>query len=604
MLTDAHAASTALTKVLTGIRGFDEITRGGLPGGRTTLVLGGPGSGKTVFALQALVNGVRACSEPAIFVAFEERASRIQSNAGSFGWDMAALPSDQLYSFDAQLSPETVSAGEFDLVGTLAILEAKALEMGARRIVFDGIDMLLDLLDDDAAERREMYRINDWLVRTGLTGIITQKVSGTDADRRYGFLQFTADCVVLLSHQVVDGSAFRNLRVTKYRGSGFAGDEFPITLTAAGLQLTNRGPTELSYEVSNERVSTGLPRLDHMLHGGYHRGSNVLISGAPGTAKSTLAGLFAEQACVRGERTMYVSFDEGAKQIVRNLRSVGIQLQPHVDSGLLKMFSTRTRGPNIEDQFGDLRTIVKEHDPRCLVVDPLSALSSKMSHAASADAAQQFLDFLKVRGITVVNTSLLDGQNADEVTATGISTIADTWIHMSYVVQDGERNRALTIVKSRGTGHSNQVREMVLTDDGVTLTDVFVAEGKVLMGVARWQWEKDSAAAKQTADDARERRRLHLQLAQGEATARLEVIRSEMAARNAEITLLARNEGSASELEATDTAILRGLRFADDDLTDEVTDDNAAAPSGPTPTRPADAAAKPTVASARIRRSN
>ncbi len=570
----AQPALPALAKVLTGIRGFDEITRGGLPAGRTTLVLGGPGCGKTVFSLQTLANGVRDANETAIFVAFEESAERILSNAASFGWNLGALTPDQLFFFDARLSPETVTVGEFDLVGMLAILEAKVREIGAQRIVFDGIDVLLALLDNAAAERREMYRIRDWLNHMGLTGIVTQKVSGNESDRRFGFLQFTADCVVLLMHQVLDGSAFRNLRVMKYRGSGFAADEFPITLTSAGLQLTNRGPTELAYDVSDERVSTGVARLDHMLRGGYYRGSNVLISGAPGTAKSTLAGLFAEQSCARGERTMYVSFDEGAKQIVRNLRSVAVHLAPYVESGLLRMFSTRTRGPNIEDQFSDLRAIVREHNPSCLVVDPLSALSTKLSHVASADAAQQFLDFLKGRGITVVNTSLLDGVNTDEVTATGISTIADTWIHMSYVVQDGERNRALTIVKSRGTGHSNQVRELILADDGVTLTDVFVAQGKVLMGVARWQWEKDSAAAKQGADEALERRRLQLRLAQAEATARLEVIRSEMAARSAEIALLARSKGSASDLDATDIATLHGLRFGDDDDVAETAPDS------------------------------
>ena len=234
-----------------------------------------------------------------------------------------------------------------------------------------------------------------------------------------------------------------------------------------------------------------------MLRGGYHRGSNVLISGAPGTAKSTLSGLFAAAACERGERTLYVSFDEGADQIVRNLRSVGIDLAPHLTSGLLGMYSTRTRGPNIEDQFAALRAKVRAHNPRCLVIDPLSALSTKLAHLASADAAQQFLDFLKGEGITVVNTSLMDGLSTDEATATGISTIADTWIHLSYVVQDGERNRALTIVKSRGTGHSNQVRELTLSDEGVTLTDVFMAQGKVLMGVARWEWEQEERAAQE-----------------------------------------------------------------------------------------------------------
>src|SRR6185295_13722351 len=243
-----------------------------------------------------------------------------------------------------------------------------------------------------------------------------------------------------------------------------------------------------------------------------------------GTAKSTLCGLFAAAACRRRERTLYVSFDEGAAQIVRNLLSVGIRLAPHQKSGLLKMYSTRTRGPNIEDQFGDLRAMVRAHHPSCLVIDPLSALSTKISHIASADAAQQFLDFLKSEGITVVNTSLMDGLSTDEATATGISTIADTWIHVSYIVQDGERNRALTIVKARGTGHSNQVRELTLSDEGVSLTDAFVAQGKVLMGVARWQWEQEEQAKAKGVNAETEVKRLQLELAQADAAARLHVV--------------------------------------------------------------------------------
>jgi circadian clock protein KaiC len=555
---------TALIKQPTGIQGFDEITDGGLPRGRTTLVMGGAGSGKTVFALQSLVNSARQAKEAGILVAFEESTTQIVANAATFGWDLPALTRKKLFFLDARLSPEVVKSGEFDLIGMLALLEAKATAMKAKRIVFDGIDVLLGLLDNPVAERREIYRIRDWLARTGLSGIITQKVVGSEPDR-YSFLEFMVDCVVVLKHQVLEGSAFRNLRILKYRGSGFMGDEFPIALTTEGMQLTNRGPTELKYAVTDDRISSGLPRLDHMLRGGYHRGSNVLISGAPGTAKSTLSGLYAAAACKRGERTMYVSFDEGAEQIVRNLRSVNVHLAPHLKSGLLTMYSTRTRGPNVEDQFAALRTRVREHRPRCLVIDPLSALSTKLSHLASADAAQQFLDFLKVEGVTVVNTSLMDGVSTDEATATGISTIADTWIHLSYVVQDGERNRALTIVKSRGTGHSNQVRELTLSDEGVTLTDVFVAQGKVLMGVARWEWEQEELAGVRRTKVAAELKRLQLQLAQAEAAARLEVVQTEMEARRAEISVLADATGSASKLLTTDRAVLRKMRHGDDD---------------------------------------
>jgi circadian clock protein KaiC len=555
-----------VTKVLTGIQGFDEITDGGLPQGRTTLVMGGPGCGKTVFALQSLVTGASKRKEAGIFVAFEESTRQIVANAATFGWDLPALAKKKLFFLDAQLSPDVVKAGEFDLVGMLNVLQAKAVEIQAKWIVFDGIDVLLSLLDDAVAERREIYRIRDWLHYNGLTGIITQKVGGVEQDQRYNFLQFMVDCVVVLRHQVVDGTAFRNLRVMKYRGSGFGSDEFPITLTPAGMELTNRGPTEFEYHVTNERISSGLPRLDIMLHGGYYRGSNVLISGAPGTAKSTLAGLFAAAACERGERTLYVSFDEGGAQIARNLQSVGIQLAPYLESGVLKMYSTRTRGPNIEEQFGILRAKVRQVNPRCLVIDPMSALSAKVEHLASADASQHFLDFLKGEGITVVNTSLEGGFTADEATATGISTIADTWIHVSYIVQDGERNRALTIVKSRGTGHSNQVRELTLSDEGVSLTDVFVAQGKVLMGVARWEWEQEENATTRRTQVATDLKRLQLHLSQAEATARLQVVQTEIEARNAEISLLADSTGSASKLLRADRAMMRKMRHADEEV--------------------------------------
>jgi len=553
-------------KVPTGIRGFDEITDGGLPQGRTTLVMGGPGCGKTVFAIQALVNRALVAKEAGMFVAFEESTRQIIANAETLGWDLVGLEKKKLFFLDARLAPEVVTAGEFDLIGMLNILEAKAQEIDAKCVVFDGIDVMLSLLDDPVVQRREIYRIRDWLVRMGLTGIITHKFGGLGVEHGYSFLQFMVDCVIILQHEVVDGSAFRNLRVKKYRGSGFAGDEFPITLTGQGMQLTNRGPTELRYTVTEERISSGLARLDNMLGGGYYRGSNVLVSGAPGTAKSTLAGLFAAAACERGERALFVSFDEGADQLVRNLKSVGIQLAPHLKSGLLKIYSTRTRGPNIEDQFGDLRVKVQEHDPRCLVIDPLSALSTKLEHLASADVAKQFLDFLKSAGITVMSTSLAGGIEADETTAAGISTIADTWIHVSYVEQDGERNRALTIVKSRGTGHSNQVRELTLSDAGVSLTDVFVAQGKVLMGVARWEWEQHEQASRRHAKAEIKLKGLQLELAQAEAAVRLQVVKTEMEARSAEIAVLATATGQASELQETDRAVLRRMRHADEEV--------------------------------------
>jgi circadian clock protein KaiC len=564
-----HALQSIL-RMPTGIAGFDEISDGGLPRGGVTVVLGGAGAGKTIFGIQVLAHGAREDHEPGILVAFEESADRIVANTASFVWGGEALNQQGVHVLDAQLSQSVEQGGDFDLLGLLAILGAKAKQVGARRIVFDGLDVLLSYLGDAALIRREAFRLREWVYQNGLTAILTAKAESAEAcvSADYDFLQFMADCVVTMHHRVVHGTALRFVRVAKYRGAAHSANEVPLTITRVGIEVAANTATELAYPASTERISSGVERLDAMLGGGYYRGSSVLITGVPGTAKTSLAAAFAEAAARRGERTLYVSFDEGSSQIVRNLRSVGIHLSPHLKSGMLEIFSTRTRGPNIEDQFGDLRTKVRAFAPRCLVIDPLSALSTKLEHLASADAAQQFLDFLKGQGITVVNTSLMDGLSTDEATATGISTIADTWIHVSYVVQDGERNRALTIVKSRGTGHSNQVRELTLADDGVTLTDVFVAQGKVLMGVARWEWEQEEQAKKKAALVAAELKRLQLQLTQAEAAARLQVVQTEMEARSAEIALLALATGSASKLLVTDRAVLRKMRHADEEIRD------------------------------------
>jgi circadian clock protein KaiC len=562
--TIASFAMTPLPKVLTGIRGFDEITGGGLPVGRTTLVRGGPGCGKTVFAIQTLFHRAKEHGEAGILVAFEEHAEQIVANAATMGWNIPALAAKKLFLLDGNLAAGANMTTEVDLAKELNLIARFAAESNAKYIVFDGIDVLLRALDNPMAERREIYRLRDWILESKLTAIITQKSGSEDAGTQsFGVMQFMADCVITLDHHMVAGSSFRDLRVAKYRGSGFLADEFPITINDTGMHVSNRGPVELRYDVTHERVSSGLPRLDTMLSGGYHRSSNVLISGAPGTAKSTLAALFVDAACQRGERAMYVSFDEGASQIVRNVASVGIHLKAHEASGLLKIYSTRTRGPNIEQQFSELRHLILAHRPRCLVIDPLSAMSSEVAHMASADATQQFLDFLKTNGITVISTSLLDGPDAGEATATGISTIADTWIHVSYVVSDGERNRALTIVKSRGTGHSNQVRELVLSDDGVTLADVYSAQGHVLMGVARWQQEQSEAAARQKTLRTIASTRVNLKSAQAEAEARLAAIATEIELRAAEMALLDAEIASAKTVLSSDAVTVRKLRYAD-----------------------------------------
>ena len=477
-------APQLLPKIATGIAGFDEICYGGLPRQRTTLLKGGPGSGKTVFALQCLVNAVRKRKERGIFVAFEETTGQLLANAGTFNWGLPAMMKKKLFFLDARLSPEVVQSGEFDLSGMLAMLKAKKEELGAGWIVFDGIDVLLTLLRDPAAEMREIYRIRDWLAENGMSAIITAKTEGGLSDAvNYDFMQFMVDCVVRLNRRLEHGVSLHRLQITKYRGSDFMAGEFPLAFDATGMDVAPPEPAEIRHPASTERISAGFERLDKMLGGGLFRGSSTLITGLPGTSKTTLAGKFAEAACRRGERTLFVSFDEGADPIVRNLASVDIQFRRHLKSGLLRMYSARTESTGPEDHLAKVKALIRDHSPRCVVIDPISAIAKAGAVEAARAVASRLIYMLKDRGITVFLTAINQGDDpAAEATDLQVSTIADTWIHLSYLIRSGERNRALTIIKSRGTWHSNQVRELVLSSGGPVLADVYTAGGEVLMG--------------------------------------------------------------------------------------------------------------------------
>ncbi len=558
-----------IRKMPTGIPGVDEITGGGIPQNRTTLVMGGPGSGKTIFALQTLVHGARDRAEPAIFVAFEENSRHIIENACSFGWNLPELEKQQLFFLDARMPAETVLAGGYDLTGMLASLRAKAAEIGAKRIVFDSIDVLLTLLGDLKAERLELYRIHDWLAETGLTGIITTRIeAGADPafSEHFGFMQFMADCVILLGHSLVEHVSLRTLRVLKFRGTGFAENEFPLVITPNGIEVASAGITEsaMDYPVFTERISTGVARLDTMLDGGYIRGTSMLITGSPGTAKTTLGGTFVEAACARGERALFITFDEAAPEVVRNLASVNIRLQRFVDSGLLQIHAFRSEARSAEEHLIRIKRLVTEFQPRCLVVDPLSALIKAGGHLTGAAVAQRLLNITKQQGVTTLCTSLLSGVEPEsEASPLQVSTIADTWIHLSYVVQAGERNRALTIVKSRGTGHSNQVRELVLSSTGITLSDVYTAGGAVLMGSLRVEKEAQEAAERERMRLESERTRRELQEAQAQAQARIDDLQREMALREEEIARTQREETLREEVWATRQGEIRTKRGAD-----------------------------------------
>jgi circadian clock protein KaiC len=512
------------------VPGLDALTDGGLPRGRTTLVVGGPGTGKTILALQVLVEGARRVREPGIFVAFEEHARQIVKDAGGFGWDLPRLQKDRLFFLDARLDSSTVHGGAFDFAGLLAGLSAKVREMGARRIVFDGIDMLLAQLDNPAAERLELHRLQQWLYESGLSGIITAKTEQVDLthSQRYGFLQYLADCVILLQHRLVNTVASRHLQILKYRGGKASCNEFPMVLSGRGVEVAGIAADSLDHEVSTEHVSTGVPDLDAMLEGGYFRGTSILISGAPGTARTILAGAFADAACRRREKTLFVSFDEGSAQIVRNLRSVGIRLDRHLESGRLLMHSAPARARTAEEHLLQIRSLLESHRSRCLVIDPLSALTSIVGEAEARGNLERFIALQRNLNITTVTTSLLEGFDAlRESTSAGVSTLMDTWIHVSYVIQGGERNRALTIIKSRGMGHSNQVRELLLSKRGLSLTDVYTAGGNVLMGTLRWEREEQERAARLQEGRAFEERQRLTEESLADLTSRMEALRHE-----------------------------------------------------------------------------
>jgi circadian clock protein KaiC len=487
----AETPVASLEKVLSGIEGFDDITGGGLPQGRTTLLMGGPGCGKTVMALQILVSAARE-GRPGIFVAFEENARRVSANGEIFGWNMLELEKKHLFFVDARLRGDVVATGAFDLSGLLAALEVKVQELGAKLIVFDAIDVLLGLLDDPVVECRELYRLNEWLLRHKLTGILTTKIEDNQpaTAQRYGFMPFMADCAVLLSQRVEDRVAARTMRVVKFRGSSHVLNEVPFVIGPEGVDIGSSNGVHPEPQPFKERVPTGVERLDAMLGGGYYRGTNALITGSSGGGKSTLAGAFIEAACRRDERALFISFDENSADIVRDLASMSIDLAPHFASGLLRMEAIRTEAASSEEHFMCIKRFIVEQRPRCLAIDPLSALARVGGALAARAIAERLIYLCRNAGITVLFTSMLEGIDPHlEMTKMHVSTIADSWIQISYALLDGERNRALSIVKSRGSKHSNQLRELIFSDSGITLAEPYTAGGEVLMGTLRLEKE-------------------------------------------------------------------------------------------------------------------
>jgi circadian clock protein KaiC len=534
------AARPGLVKVPTGIRGFDELTGGGLPAGRPTLVTGGAGSGKTLFGLEFLVRGAQELDEPGVLLAFEELAPDLADNAASLGFDLPALEAEGRLVVDAvHIDPtEIITTGDFDLDGLFIRLAAAVRAVGAKRVVLDTVEVLFAALDNEAIVRAEFSRLLRWLKSQGLTTVITGERGREGQLTRFGIEEYVTDCVIVLDHRVHDELATRRLRIVKYRGSAHGTNEYPFLIRSRGLMVWPLTEVALEYDASDERVSLGTPALDDMLAGGIYRGTTVLVSGTAGTGKTTLAALAVDAACARGEKALFVSFEESPHQIVRNMRSVGIDLARWIDAGLLQIWGERATAFGLEAHLDRIEQLMDEHGPTLAVLDSVGSLSHVGAGAEVTSTISRELDMLKTRGITAVVTSLNHGGQG-ESSSSAISSLIDTWVLLRNTESDGERNRLLFVIKSRGTAHSNQVREFRLTASGIELLEVVVGPQGILTGSARARQlaERDATAAGRTADLERQQRAFERRAAEVEAE--IALLRERLAGQRAELDGLA-----------------------------------------------------------------
>lgn len=477
----------SVPKSPTGIQGLDEITGGGLPRGRPTLVCGGPGCGKTILGMEFLINGAREFGEPGVFLSFEESIEDLTVNFTSLGLDPRPLAARKKLALDyVRIEPNEIQeTGSYDLDGLFIRLEHAIDSIGAKRVVLDTIETLFSGLSDTRVLRAELRRLFNWLRAKGVTAIVTGE-RGESGMTRHGLEEYITDCVILLDHRVVEQNATRRLRVVKYRGSTHGANESPFFIDESGLSVLPIASLGLQHKVSPGRLSTGVPDLDEMLgKKGYFRGSSVLISGSAGTGKTSLAGYFAEAACRRRESALYFAFEESAAQIVRNLRSIGLDLEPCLRKGLLQIHAARPTNSGLEGHLSAMHRLIEEKKPRVVVVDPISNLISVGTSLEVKAMLARLIDFMKVKEMTALFTSLTIDDGHPEGTDIGISSFMDTWLVLRNIEVNGERTRSLDVVKSRGMAHSNQVREFLLTNKGVQLLDVVRHEGHVLIGSAR-----------------------------------------------------------------------------------------------------------------------
>jgi len=502
--------AASIAKAPTGISGLDEITEGGFPAGRPTLVCGSAGCGKTMLAAEFLVRGASEYGEPGVFMMFEETASELAANMLSLGFDLDRLQRQNKIALDFVRveRSEIEETGEYDLDGLFIRLGHAIDSIKAKRVVLDTVEALFAGVPNHAILRSELRRLFRWLKEKGVTAVVTAE-RGDSTFTRYGLEEYVADCVLLLDHRIVEQVSTRRLRVVKYRGSAHGTNEYPFLIGTRGISVLPITSLTLNHVASRGRVSTGIPGLDAMLDGeGVYRGSSVLVSGAPGTGKSSVAASFVDAACRRGERAILFAYEESESQLLRNMRSIGLNLQTWVTKGLLTIESTRPTLHGLEQHLVHMYDLVKSFKPSVVAVDPISNLTSQGDDAGLKLTLMRLIDFLKTSDTTALFTSLTsDAGNMSIATSeVGVSSLMDSWLLLSNLAFNGERTRTLQVLKSRGMPHSNQVREFVFSDKGVDLVDVYLFGDQVLTGTSRVAHEAQVSAASDLRQRDHERR--------------------------------------------------------------------------------------------------
>lgn len=561
-MSDSRPLTKSLAKSPTGISGFDELTLGGLPKGRPTLVCGTAGCGKTLFAATFLVHGARELDEPGVFVSFEERPSDIIENVASLGFDLDALiEAEKVVIEHIEVDPsEVAEIGDFDLEGLFLRLELAIDSIGAKRVVLDTIESLFSAFTNQAVLRAEIRRLFDWLKDRGLTTVITGE-RGDGALTRQGLEEYVSDCVLLLDHRVQNQISTRRLRIVKYRGSSHGTNEYPFLIDQGGFSVLPVSSLGLNHRVFDERVSTGVADLDAMVGGGgFHRGSSILISGVAGSGKSSLAASFVDAACKAGQKALYFSFEESQDQTVRNMRSLGIDLGKHIAADKLRYVAARPTFYSLEMHLALMLREALAFRPDVFVLDPLSAFTETGNRTEVHAMLLRIVDFLKSEGITGVLTHLTQSGQTVIETESGLSSLMDAWILLLNRESNGEFNRELYLLKARGLRHSNQVREFVMDGDGIRLVLPYTGRGQALTGAARRVAEAEERRQERLREIEAEKAQHLIEQRRRRALAQIEVLRSELEADEAELRSLVQAEEDRRAQIETDEAEMRKSR--------------------------------------------